>query len=97
MPRIRWERTDNNQGGRAGTSVISPYTGQVHYVTVERGSLHVRHYDRHDLGTPEPVEIAVVEVTAHFANPGQVEITLSGFTPDTRDSVLDTRLINVQE
>jgi hypothetical protein len=97
MPRIRWERTDNNQGGRAGTQVFSPYTGQGHYVTIEQGMLHIRHYDRHDLGTPEPVEIAVVEVTATFASPGQVCVTLAGFTGDSRDSVMDTRLIDVVE
>jgi GH25 family lysozyme M1 (1,4-beta-N-acetylmuramidase)/biotin carboxyl carrier protein len=97
MPRIRLKTIEDNQQGRAGTQVLSPYTGQVHYVTLEHGALHVRHYDGHDLGQAEAVEIAVLQITAHFANPGQVCVTLGGFTPDTRDSVLDTRLIDVKE
>jgi biotin carboxyl carrier protein len=97
MPRIRFKTIEDNQQGRAGTQVLSPYTGQVHYVTLEHGALHIRHYDGHDLGQAEAVEIAVIQITAHFANPGQVCVTLAGFTPDTRDSVLDTRLIDVKE
>jgi GH25 family lysozyme M1 (1,4-beta-N-acetylmuramidase) len=97
MPRIRFKTIEDNQQGRAGTQVMSPYTGQVHYATLEHGALHIRHYDGHDLGQAESVEIAVLQITAHFANPGQVCVTLAGFTPDTRDSVLDTRLIDVKE
>jgi hypothetical protein len=97
MSLIRSKRLAGNQAGRAGTQVQSPYSGAIHYVSIEYGMIVIRHYDGREMAREGPVQLAVTGVTAGFAEPGKVCVTLAGFTAGIGDSGMDTYVIPVKE
>lgn len=97
MTLIRSTRVPDNQGGRGGCQVMSPYTGAIYYVTVEHGRLVLRDYGKAERATDGPVTLADPKVSAAFANSRELCVTVAGFPPDTSESGLDTYLFEVQE
>lgn len=99
MALIRTKRTDNNAGGRDGCQVMSPRSGAIFYVTVEHGVLLVRDYAGNERARdPDPVTLVPSgTISADFASPGQVCVTVSGFPSDTNQSGIDTYLLPLAE
>jgi hypothetical protein len=99
MALIRTKRIDNNAGGRDGCQVMSPRTGAIVYVTVERRALVVRDFNGKELARdPDPVTLVPSgTLSGDFAAPGQLCVTVSGFPSDTNQSGIDTYLLPVPE
>lgn len=95
---IRMKRTPGNAGGRAGCQVKSPFTGAIHYVTLEQGRLLARNWNGDVIGQEAtPVTLVPVEISADFAAEGQLCVTVTGFPANTNDSGQDTYVFGVQE
>lgn len=94
---IRSRRTENNVGGRGGCELHSPYTNGVYYVTIENGRVVVRGWGPGILAQDGPVTLAGPHVSACFANPGEVVVTVVGFDPGTNNSGIDTYLFPLKE
>lgn len=95
---IRTKRVDGNTGGRAGCQFQSPFTNQIYYASVEHGALYLRHYDGHELAKEGHVALTPSGgVSACFASPGEVCVTVAGFNPGTDNSGMDTYVLPLSE
>lgn len=97
MALIRSRATPNNQGGRGGCLLMSPHTANVFYVTIEYGRIVVRDYDGNERAQDGPTALAGPHVSACFASPGQVAVTVVGFHANTSDSAIETYLFDLPE
>lgn len=96
--RIRFKVVDPNTQGRVGCQFQSPFTNQIYYATVEGGILFLRHYDGHELGKEsEALGYQAGQLSACFASPGMVAVTVAGFTPGTNNSIMGTYVIPLAE
>lgn len=95
---IRSKRVQNNATGRAGCQFQSPFTNQIYYASIEQGTLYLRHYDGHELARHEGIGlIPSGGVSACFASPGMVAITVAGFPANSGDSGMDTYILSLVE
>jgi hypothetical protein len=97
MALIRSKRTDNNTSGRGGCELWSPYSNGIYYLTVEHGEIVVRGWGDEVLAKDGPVRLAGPHVSACFANPGHIAVTIVGFDPGTNNSGIDTYLFPLEE
>jgi hypothetical protein len=95
---IRTKRVQNNAGGRAGCQFQSPFTNQIYYASVEHGTLYLRHYDGHELAKEQGVALLPSGgVSACFASPGMVCVTVAGFEANADNSGMDTYVLPLVE
>lgn len=94
---IRSKTIANNVGGRGGCLLSSPYSGGIYYVSIEHGRLYVRDWAGAEKAQDGPVTLAGPQVSASFANPTQVCVTVAGFHPNSNDSGMDTYILDVPE
>lgn len=95
---IRSKRVANNPSGRVGCQFQSPFTNQIFYASVEHGTLYLRHYDGRELAKEQGVALLPSGgVSACFASPGMVCVTVAGFVPDTDGSGMDTYVLPLVE
>lgn len=94
---IRSRRIPGNAGGRAGCQFQSPFTNQIYYASVEYGALVLRHYDDRELARAAVSLIPSGGVSACFASPGVVCVTVAGFPANSDQSGMDTYLLPLVE
>lgn len=94
---IRSKTIGDNVSGRGGCVLPSPYSGAIHYVSIEHGRLYVRDWAGAVKGQDGPVTLAGPHVSACFANPTQVCVTVAGFHAGGNDSGMDTYILDVPE
>lgn len=90
MGLIRSKTTPDNQSGRGGCQVQSPFNWAVYYVTIEHGAIVVRDWGGGEIGRDGPVSLAGPHVSGSFAAPNVLVITIAGFHANTNDSGIDT-------
>jgi hypothetical protein len=91
---VREDKVDPNVQGRAGCQFQSPFTNQIYYASVENHMLVIKHYDKHEKGREnDRLDIIPMEVSACFASPDVVCVTVVGFHAGSNDSAMNTYII----
>jgi len=85
---IRRDSIPNNQRGRGGCLLMSPYTAAIYYVTIEDGWVVVRDWGKAELARErqDRVDISGPQVSACFAHQHAIIVHVVGFHADTNDS-----------
>jgi len=95
---IRTKRVQNNASGRVGCQFYSRYTGSIYYASVEQGAIVLRDWAGTERAREQQANPLVpLDLSADFASPGQVAVTVAGFEPNTNDSGMDTYIIAMPE
>jgi len=98
MMLIRSARVENNTAGRAGCQFQSPFTNAIYYCSVEHGAIVLRDWGQVERGREGGVTlIPSGGVSACFASPGQVCVTVSGFDAGQSNSGMDTYILSLVE
>lgn len=95
---IRSKRVANNPSGRVGCQFQSPFTNAIFYASIEQGAIVLRDW----AGTEKAREqqnnpLIPLDLSADFASPGQVAVTVAGFTANSNDSGMDTYILSLTE
>lgn len=95
---IRSKRVANNPGGRVGTQFQSPFTNQIFYASIEQGAIVLRDWAGAEKAREQQNNPLIpLDLSADFASPGQVAVTVAGFTADSNDSRMDTYILDMAE
>ena len=94
---IRTKRVQNNASGRVGCQFYSRYTGSIYYASVEQGAIVLRDWAGTEKARDGGVTLVPLDLSADFASPGQVAVTVAGFEPNTNDSGIDTYVLTLNE
>jgi hypothetical protein len=95
--RIREFEVQNNQQGRVGCQFQSPFTNQIYYVSIEHGAVVLRDWGKVERGREGNVGVVPLDLSACFAQPGLVCVTVGGFTAGSENSRMETYTIPLAE
>jgi hypothetical protein len=96
---IREETIGDNQAGRGGCLLPSPYTGAIYYVTVEHGWVVVKDWGKAEKARERQDRCVMADpkVSACFAHQHAIIVHVQGFHAGTSDSASQTFELDTQE
>lgn len=95
---IRSKRVPNNPSGRVGCQFYSRYSGSIYYATIEHGAIVLRDWAGAERAREQQNNPLIpLDLSADFASPGQVAVSIAGFDANTEDSRMDTYILDMAE